>query len=402
MTDAAFPAIRQAVVLAGGTGMRLRPFTDDQPKPMYPFEGKPFLQYLLEQVRSFGIEEVVLLLGYLPEKIMDAFGDGTRFGVHIRYEVTPVEYETGARLRAALGCLSNAFLLLYCDNYCPVDYQRLVKTFFRSGASLCLSAYANRDGYTRSNLLAAPDGRVLVYDKQRQTPGLSGVDIGYALVRREAVERMPAQNGNFEALVYPTLAREGKLYAAFTEHRYYSIGSWERIALARAFFSPRKFAFLDRDGTLNERAPRAQYITTPEAFIWLPGARQAVRKLKEAGYTVLLFTNQPGVARGAMTEADLAAVHEKMRRELQQAGADIDGIYCCTHGWDEGCPCRKPKPGLLYQAQRDWSFDLTRAVVFGDDARDEAAAHAAGCRFEGVSPQRPLLRAVEDYLEGKA
>ena len=158
---------------------------------------------------------------------------------------------------------------------------------------------------------------MLVYDKQRQTPGLSGVDIGYALVRREAVERMPAQNGNFEALVYPALAREGKLYAAFTEHRYYSIGSWERIALARAFFSPRKFAFLDRDGTLNERAPRAQYITTPEAFIWLPGARQAVRKLKEAGYTVLLFTNQPGVARGAMTEADLAAVHEKMRRELQ-------------------------------------------------------------------------------------
>ena len=68
MTDAAFPAIRQAVVLAGGTGTRLRPFTDDQPKPMYPFEGKPFLQYLLEQVRSFGIEEVVLLLGYLPEK----------------------------------------------------------------------------------------------------------------------------------------------------------------------------------------------------------------------------------------------------------------------------------------------------------------------------------------------
>ena len=313
-----------------------------------------------------------------------------------------MEYETGARLRAALGCLSDAFLLLYCDNYCPVDYQRLVKTFFRSGASLCLSAYANRDGYTRSNLLAAPDGRVLVYDKQRQTPGLSGVDIGYALVRREAVERMPAQNGNFEALVYPTLAREGKLYAAFYRapvlfHRF--LGAHcpcARVLLAAQVCLP------GQDGTLNERAPRAQYITTPEAFIWLPGARQAVRKLKEAGYTVLLFTNQPGVARGAMTEADLAAVHEKMRRELQQAGADIDGIYCCTHGWDEGCPCRKPKPGLLYQAQRDWSFDLTHAVVFGDDARDEAAAHAAGCRFEGVSPQRPLLRAVEDYLEGKA
>lgn len=91
----------QAVILAGGYGTRLKPFTDTSPKPMYPLEGKPFLEYLVEQVRGFGIQEIVLLLGYLPEKIMDYFGDGARWGLRIRYSVTPVEYETGARLKTA-------------------------------------------------------------------------------------------------------------------------------------------------------------------------------------------------------------------------------------------------------------------------------------------------------------
>ena len=76
--------VTQAVILAGGYGTRLKPFTDTAPKPMYPFENKPFLEYLVEQVRSFGIQDIVLLLGYLPEKITNYFGDGSGWGVHIR------------------------------------------------------------------------------------------------------------------------------------------------------------------------------------------------------------------------------------------------------------------------------------------------------------------------------
>ncbi len=393
------PPVSQAVILAGGYGTRLKPFTDSNPKPMYPFEGKPFLEYLLRQVRSFGIRRVLLLLGYLPEKIIDFFGDGSRFGLEIEYNVTPVEYETGMRLRAAKSKMDAEFLLLYCDNYCPIDFPRLARIYRESGAKLCLTAYANRDGYTRSNLRIAPDGRVEVYDKARTATNLSGVEIGYALARREVLDLIPDGNDNFEKAVYPQLVAQGTLYACVTEHRYYSVGSWERIELTRQFFSPRRFVFLDRDGTLNVKAPRAYYVTRPEDFIWLPGAREAVKLLKDAGYTVLLFTNQPGIARGAMTQADLDAIHEKMRRELREAGADIDGVYCCLHNWDDGCFCRKPKPGLLYQAQREWSCDLTRAVVFGDDERDMQAGAAAGCRCEQVSQARPLLQAVQAFLK---
>lgn len=392
--------IRQAVILAGGYGTRLKPFTDTNPKPMYPFEGKPFLEHLILQIKSFGISNVLLLLGYLPEKITGYFGDGAKWGVHIEYSVTPVEYETGLRLRQAWKeeKLASEFLLMYCDNYCPINFRQHLRAFREKDASIQLTVYANRDGYTKDNLKVAEDGRVEVYDKKRVAPGLQGVDIGYALVDRKVLELMPEENENFEKLVYPQLAASGQMFATVTQHRYYSVGSWERIELAKAFFSPRKFIFLDRDGTLNVRPPKACYIERPEDFTWLSGAREAVRLLKESGYQIILVSNQPGIARKRLTEETLAAIHAKMQADLRKVGAEVDQILYCPHHWDEGCDCRKPKPGMFFQAQRELSLDLTKCWMLGDDERDMHAGGDAGCRCMYVSEQHPLLEAVQSIL----
>ena len=391
--------VTQAVILAGGYGTRLRPFTNDSPKPMYPFEDKPFLEYLICQVRDFGIKEIVILLGYLPEKITDYFGDGSQWGVNITYSTTPVDYETGLRLKGAEkeGKLANEFLLMYCDNYCPVDFQQLVQDYHNSGALLQFTAYRNLDGYTKSNLKITEDGRVDVYDKKRTTPGLQGVDIGYAIVDRQVLDLIPEENCNFEQIVYPSLVKQKKLYATVTEHRYYSIGSWERIKLTKEFFSPRKFIFLDRDGTLNQRFAKAHYVERPDEFTWLPGAREALVRLCQAGYQLVLITNQPGVARGNFTKTELAAIHEKMNSDLAKVGAKVHHIYYCPHNWDEGCACRKPAPGMLLQAQKDLSLDLTKCWMLGDDERDMHAGASAGCKCMMVSSQHPLSEAV-DYI----
>lgn len=392
--------VSQAVILAGGYGTRLKPFTDTAPKPMYPFEGKPFLEYLICQVRSFGIVDIVLLLGYLPEKITEYFGEGTKWGVHIRYSITPVEYETGLRLKFAEheGLLADKFLLMYCDNYCPIDYRRLFRESVANHALLQISVYRNSDGYTRSNLRVDGDGRVVLYDKARTAEDLQGVDIGYAVVDRSVLDWLTDENVNFEKVVYPHLVDSGRMFATVTDHRYYSVGSWERIKLTKDFFSPRKFIFLDRDGTLNVRPPQACYLENPEDFIWLPGAREAIRLLKENEYQIILVSNQPGIARGRLTEEVLAAIHGKMQRELAEIGAGIDHIYYCPHDWDEGCACRKPKPGMFYQAQRELSFDLTKCWMLGDDERDMHAGGDAGCRCMYISEQHPLLEAVQLIL----
>lgn len=389
--------IKQAVILAGGKGVRLEPFTLGKPKPMYEFNQIPFLSYLLLQLKQWGITDVILLLGYMSEVIINYYHDGSQFDMRLSYDVTPVEYDTGSRLRHARHLFQNEFLLMYCDNFCPLDYEKMERQFFETQVRAQITAYANRDAYTRGNL-KIQDGIVQTYDKSRKQDGLEPVDIGYVLLHKDAIYAIPDENVNFEEYLYPQLVREEKLGVYVTEHRYYSVGSWARIYLTKEFFKPKKAVFIDRDGTLNRKPPRAQYVTEPEQFIWLDGAKEAVRLLHQNGYLLFLFTNQPGIARGVMTRHQLDMVHLKMQTELQENGGCFDQIYVCTHGWDENCDCRKPKPGLLYQAQKEWSLNLPECIVIGDDDRDMEAGEAAGCQCYQVSEKRSLLDIVNRLL----
>ena len=386
--------------MAGGRGERLRPFTDEHPKPLYPVQKVPFIRYLIEQCKEFGITEILLLLGYLAEQVEEELGDGSAFGLNISYDVTPPEFDTGDRLVHAKDSLQDAFLLLYCDNYCPIDFPKLCADYFENHAAIQLSVYTNKDGYTKNNLKLAPDSElVAVYDKARQTEGLQGVDIGYAIISRDIVESLPEMPGNFAKARFEELSKEGKLFATPTDHRYYSIGSFARMQLTEDFFSRKKAVFLDRDGTLNVRPEVARYVTTPEDFVWLDGAKEAVKLLNDAGYLVFLISNQSGIARGAMTLEDLDKVNAKMEKELAEAGAHIDKIYFCPHGWDDGCDCRKPKPGMLYQAQREFSLNLPAdCALFGDDPRDVQAGEAANVPSVLITEEYPILQAVKDFL----
>ncbi len=391
--------LKQAVILAGGLGTRLRPFTDVNPKPMYPFNEKPFIEYLVRQVKGFGIREILILLGYLPEKIMDYLGDGSQYDVNIKYDVTPVEYETGSRLRCAKDKIADTFLLMYCDNYCPVDYSRLVHDYCYNNALIQITAYSNRDGYTKSNLIIGDTGNVIVYDKKRITENLFGVDIGYAIVDKRTLDLIPEMNCNYESIVYPKLVEQNKLYATVVEHRYYSVGSYDRISLTEEFFKNKKCVFLDRDGTLNVRPPKACYIEKKEDFVWLSGAKEAVKLLNDNGYMTILISNQPGIARGNLTEITLKQIHDKMQNDLRQIGAHIDAIYYCPHNWDDGCFCRKPKPGMLFEAQRDYSLNLSMCHMVGDDERDIEAGESAGCICHFVDDNRPLLEIVKGIID---
>src|ERR1700740_3583149 len=111
---------RQAVILAGGGAERMRPLTDDRPKPMIEFHGRPFLAYLIEMLRDEGFERVMLLLRYRASVIMDYFGDGRDFGIGISYSVSPPEDLTVRRVQLARDQIESRFLLLYCDNYWPI------------------------------------------------------------------------------------------------------------------------------------------------------------------------------------------------------------------------------------------------------------------------------------------
>jgi D-glycero-D-manno-heptose 1,7-bisphosphate phosphatase len=133
---------------------------------------------------------------------------------------------------------------------------------------------------------------------------------------------------------------------------------------------------LDRDGVINEDSD--DYIKSMEEFIPIAGSLAAIAKLTRAGYTVVVATNQSGIARGYFNAATLHAMHDKLRTLLAAEGGRIDNIYYCPHGPGDNCQCRKPKPGLLQQILKDYPVDPADAVSIGDSLRDLQAAEAVG------------------------
>lgn len=392
----------QAVILAGGRGSRLQHLTVDRPKPMVEVCGKPFLAYQIEQLRDQGFERVLLLLGYRAEVIQEYCGDGRRWGITIEYSVTAAEDETARRLKLATQYLEPYFLLLYCDNYWPMHIDKMWRHFSAANVPAMITVYRNMDGYTRNSVRVDADGYVAVYDKSCTAPGLQGVEISYALIDRAIVNRLPEANVSIEEALYSQLAHQRQLLAYVTDHRYYSVGALHRLPLTEVFFTRHPTVIVDRDGVLNRKPARAHYVRTWDEFEWLPGAKEALRQLKASGYRVIVVSNQAGVGRGAMTKGTLDLIHERMKAEVTAAGGHLDAIYYCPHDWDEGCACRKPKPGMLFQAQREFNFDLSRVVFIGDDERDAQAAEAAGCLSALVSDRRSFATVVQEIVQSAA
>jgi D-glycero-D-manno-heptose 1,7-bisphosphate phosphatase len=294
--------------------------------------------------------------------------------------------------------LDEIFLLVYCDNYWPLPMEKMWRRFTEVAAPMMVTVYSNKDNYTKSVLKVDDAGFVTVYDKQKKTPDLRGTEISFAIIRRELIEQMPDGNVSFEETLFPPLIAKRQLAAFVTHHRYYSVGDTFRLPITEQFLSRRPAIILDRDGVLNEKAPRAQYIRNWSEWKWLPGAKESLRRLNQAGFKVILVSNQAGINRGAMTGQDLHAIHLKMVAEVEQSGGRVDAIYFCPHDWDEGCECRKPRPGMLFQAQQDFNLDLSRTLFVGDDERDAQAADAAGCRSALVSEKRSLLEIVGEAI----
>ena len=138
-----------------------------------------------------------------------------------------------------------------------------------------------------------------------------------------------------------------------------------------------KLVILDRDGVINQDSDA--FVKSPDEWVALPGSLQAIARLSQAGWTVVVATNQSGLARGLFDVSSLNAIHSKMHQKLAQVGGTVHAVFICPHGPDEGCTCRKPLPGMYHEIGRRYDVSLAGVPSLGDSLRDLQAAHAAGC-----------------------
>lgn len=142
----------------------------------------------------------------------------------------------------------------------------------------------------------------------------------------------------------------------------------------------KKATFLDRDGVINKRAPDGGYILRWQDFQILPGVATAISLLNQAGFHVVVVTNQQCISKDLLSPAVLEEIHKGMTNELAASGAHLDSIYFCPHGKDQSCACRKPAPGMLLTAAKEHEIDLTSSWMIGDTETDIAAGRNAGCK----------------------
>ncbi len=219
--------IRQAVILAGGRGERLRPVTDHVPKPMAPILGRPFADYLLQSLIDAGITKILFLLGYKAEKVVNYYGTQLAAGVQVTYSIGTPEDLTGRRLLNAYPYLDSEFLLLYGDNYWPIEIQQMTDLFACKRAVAMTTVFGNQEGTGEygfgNNVEVSGDSLVKEYDKQRKSKTLNGVDIGYFILNKSVLNPDLLDNISFEEVILASLAKEQRLIAYVTHRQYYYI-----------------------------------------------------------------------------------------------------------------------------------------------------------------------------------
>jgi D-glycero-D-manno-heptose 1,7-bisphosphate phosphatase len=140
---------------------------------------------------------------------------------------------------------------------------------------------------------------------------------------------------------------------------------------------PTKLIVLDRDGVINYDSD--DYIKSPDEWNPIPGSLEAIARLNQGGYRVVVCTNQSGVARGYFNIVTLNAIHQKLHNAARQVGAEIDAVFFCPHAADDNCDCRKPKPGMLQEIAERFDVNLKGVPMVGDSLRDLQAGFVSGC-----------------------
>ena len=385
----------QAVLFCGGLGTRLRPLTNNLPKPMVVVNDRPFLHHLLEQLAQQGITRFLLLTGYLSETISNYFGDGSKYGWSIEYSVGPTEWDTGRRFWEARNKFDNHFLLLYSDNFVQFNLTKLLSLHHKLSSLIALILAPKFNG----NVNVSEDGRILAYDKTRSEIGFEFVEVGYMIVQRDAVLKDFPYYTNFPDFsfseVLKKLAQDQRLSGLVVLDAYHSISDPDRLMLMNQYLKPKKILLIDRDGTINEKAPKGEYISNWQEFSWIPETRRAMMQLSKNGFQFIIITNQAGIARQMISPESVEYIHKKMSDELRAIGIEVLRIYTCPDHWNANSLMRKPAPGMFFQAAKDFSLKLDNCLYVGDDERDCLAAANAGCGMVYITNDEILPRLEE-------
>ena len=419
----------KVVIMAGGKGTRISSVASDIPKPMIEIDGIPVLEREIQCLKEQGFKDLIITVSHLGHIIMNYFGDGLDFGVHIEYFVEEQPLGNAGALFELKNKLTEDFLLLNADSIFDIDFNRIVKFHKEKGGLVTLFTHPNSHPYDSGLIIADKTGAVeqwLTKEDARPKYYQNRVNAGLHVVSPEILEVRPeGAKVDLDRQLLKPLAGTGKMFCYDSPEYVKEMGTPDRyeavckdfadgVVAGKNLKRKQKAIFLDRDGTINKYVG---FLRDIDEFELLPGVAEAIGKINRSGYLAIVVTNQPVIARGEVGWEELQEIHNKMETLLGLEGVYLDGIYFCPHHPHKGyegeipelkfdCDCRKPKPGMLLKAAEDFNIDLSQSWMIGDGENDIKAGEVAGCKtaligegnFNQSITGNSLLEIVEHIL----
>jgi histidinol-phosphate phosphatase family protein len=403
--------MKQLVILAGGKGTRLKDRLGDLPKPMIPIGGKPLLEHQVELARRYGFTDLLFFVHHRADLIEKHFGNGAKWDVTIRYLLEKEPLGTAGAVLAGYEQLAARFLVMYGDTMVNVDLERIWRAHEQSGSDGTLLLHPNDHPLDSDLVEVDAQSRVTAFHNRPHPAGVwrqNLVNAGLYVLEKRALEssRHSTLNTQHSTLLdfgkdlFPEmLLRGGKLLGYNSPEYIKDIGTPERYdricaefengVIARSSLAvPQRAVFLDRDGTL---IPDKDCLRRADELELLPGVAAAIHQLNHSGWRTVVVTNQPVIAKGWCTEAELQNIHNKLETLLGREHAFLDRIYFCPHHPEKGfpgerpelkidCDCRKPKTGMIQRAVAELNLDLKQSWLIGDTTTDLQTARNAGLK----------------------
>ena len=401
----------KTVIMAGGKGTRISSVANDIPKPMIKISGMPVLEHEIMCLRDQGYTDLIITVSHLGHIIIDYFGDGSKvspvtgkpFGVHIEYYIEEQPLGNAGALFKIKDKLTEDFLLLNADSVFDIDFNRFVEYHKQKGGLVTLFTHPNSHPYDSGLIISNENCAVeqwLAKEDERPKYYRNRVNAGLHIISPEILKNeINTPKIDLDRQILKPLAGTGKMFVYDSPEYVKDMGTPDRYeTVCRDFMNgtvqaknlkqKQKAIFLDRDGTINKYVG---FLRNINDFDLIDGVSDAIKMINNSGFLAIVVTNQPVIARGEMTFNELQEIHNKMETLLGFHGAYLDAIYFCPHHPHKGydgeveelkieCKCRKPQPGMLMQAAKDYNIDLSLSWMIGDSENDIAAGIAAGCK----------------------
>lgn len=377
----------QAIILAGGLGTRLRSAVPDLPKCLAPVAGRPFLFYVINYLRSQGINDFIFSLGYKHEMIT---GYLEKDFATLSYK-TVVEEEplgTGGAIRlAAAQAQAPQLVVTNGDTLFRADIPAMLQLHKQNNAACTLALKPMQDFDRYGVVEISEEGRITAF-KEKQQYKQGTINGGLYVIDREALlaADLP-EKFSFEKDFLEAKYADGQFYGLAQDHYFIDIGIPEdynqaqkdlaRPAITLKDIDKSWTLFMDRDGVFNHDKV-GSYVFHPDEFVFYDGALDATRIIHEKFGRVIVTTNQRGVGRGLMTLEDLKTVNDKLQRIVKENGGQIDHVYSAT-AMSNFDPIRKPNPGMAFLAKQDFpDIDLSKTIMIGNNPSDMQFGRHAG------------------------